>query len=311
MIVKCPKCGAKYRLDPAKFAGKTAPKIKCKHCGEIFEVFANVLDWEGATPPAGAQQEKPQAPSSQPSAQSVTGNVIIATGNSDFAQMVKSTLEGIGLKTETITDGVEALYKILNEQPNLAVVDVELPRLYGFEVTELVRRNDPKKNIKLILIGSIYNKEAYKRSPEYLYGADHYIDRHTVGEKLPELVRELLPSSASAPAEQQPQPTAQASPKPAASEEFDISQLSPEDQEWVKKAQRKARLIAADIALYNEEAIKEGLKNGDVYERIAKDLKAGREHYEKTIPEHIRKLKDFLAEEIEKMLEQKRKELGL
>ncbi len=309
MIVKCPKCGAKYRLDPAKFAGKSAPKIKCKHCGEIFEVFSNVIDWEGATPP---EESKPSQPSTPTMQKSITGKAFIAAGNSDFANLVKKALSDTGVEAEIINDGVEALYRILNEKPTFAVVDVELPRLYGFEVTELVRRNDPSKAIKLILIGSIYNKEAYKRAPEYLYGADYYIDRHTIEEKLPEILKNLgTPTNAPSATPASGQQTAAPQQAPAPSGEFDISQLSPEDQEWVKKAQRKARLIAADIALYNEEAIKEGLINGDVYDRIAKDLTAGREHYEKTIPEHIRQMKDFLSEEIEKMLEQKKKELGL
>ena len=308
MIVQCPKCGAKYRLDPAKFTGKN-PKIKCKHCGEIFSVFDNVIDWEGAQPPTqvSGKTEAPKAPSTIS-----PGNAIVATPNEDLNKIVSEVLKTRGFRIKTIQDGVEALYSILNEKPKLAVVDVDLPRLYGFEVSELVRRNDPKKEIKIVLLGAIYNKDAYKRSPDYLYGADYYIDRHDVSAKLPEILDEAgetQPSKApQAAPEQQTSPETQ--PK-APTGEIDLSQLSPEDQEWVKKAQRKARLIAADIALYNEEAIKEGLIHGDVYERIAKDLTAGREHYEKTIPEHIRKLKDFLSEEIEKMLANKRKELGL
>ncbi len=308
MIVQCPKCGAKYRLDPAKFTGKN-PKIKCKHCGEIFAVFDNVIDWEGAQPPSqiSGKSEAPKAPSI-----TSPGSAIVATPNEDLNKIVSEVLKAKGFQIKTIQDGVEALYSILNEKPKLVVVDVDLPRLYGFEVSELVRRNDPKKEIKIVLLGAIYNKDAYKRSPDYLYGADYYIDRHDVSTKLPEILGEAeqaQPSKAAqAVPEQQISPETQ--PK-APTDEIDLSQLSPEDQEWVKKAQRKARLIAADIALYNEEAIKEGLIHGDVYERIAKDLTAGREHYEKTIPEHIRKLKDFLSEEIEKMLENKRKELGL
>ncbi len=301
MIVKCPKCGAKYRLDPKKFSGKS-PKIKCKHCGEIFPVYENVVDWEGATPPSEGKKETPP-PSGK-------ANAIIATANSELAGVIEKILKSAGISPQIIRDGIEALYRITNQNPSIAIIDVDLPRLYGFEVSELVRRNDPQKNIKIILIGSIYNKDAYKRSPEYLYGADHYIDRHTIEEELPGIINQIAPSQegkVSAPSETVPEEK----PAPAEKKEIDLSSLSPEDQEWVKKAQRKARLIAADIALYNEDAIREGLIHGDVYERIAKDLKAGREHYEKTIPEHIRKLKDFLGEEIEKMLEAKRKEFGL
>ena len=46
-----------------------------------------------------------------------------------------------------------------------------------------------------------------------------------------------------------------------------------------KLAFRLARAIISDIALYNPEKVKEGIKNDSVFELLAEELKEGREHF--------------------------------
>ncbi len=46
-----------------------------------------------------------------------------------------------------------------------------------------------------------------------------------------------------------------------------------------KLAFRLARAIVSDIALYNPEKVKEGIKNDSVFEVLAEDLEEGREHF--------------------------------
>ncbi len=38
MIIQCPNCLKKYKYDEKKFEGKKKKKIKCPHCGTIFEI---------------------------------------------------------------------------------------------------------------------------------------------------------------------------------------------------------------------------------------------------------------------------------
>jgi hypothetical protein len=46
-----------------------------------------------------------------------------------------------------------------------------------------------------------------------------------------------------------------------------------------EKAVRLARAIASDISLYNEEKIKEGIQNDNLFEALAAELDEGRELY--------------------------------
>jgi hypothetical protein len=42
---------------------------------------------------------------------------------------------------------------------------------------------------------------------------------------------------------------------------------------------RLARAIISDIALYNQDKVKEGIKNDNIFEILAEELKEGREHF--------------------------------
>lgn len=42
---------------------------------------------------------------------------------------------------------------------------------------------------------------------------------------------------------------------------------------------RLARAIVSDIALYNQEKVQEGIKNDNIFDLLAEELKEGREHF--------------------------------
>jgi hypothetical protein len=46
-----------------------------------------------------------------------------------------------------------------------------------------------------------------------------------------------------------------------------------------KLAFRLARAIVSDIALYNQEKVKEGIKNDSIFEVLTEELNEGREHF--------------------------------
>jgi predicted Zn finger-like uncharacterized protein len=79
-------------------------------------------------------------------------------------------------------------------------------------------------------------------------------------------------------------------------EECDIPRVDELDPEAVEKARRFARIIVSDIALYNQDAVAEGLKSGTFYELLKADVDEGRELYENRVPTAIRAKKDYYQE---------------
>ena len=85
-------------------------------------------------------------------------------------------------------------------------------------------------------------------------------------------------------------------------EECDIPRVDELDPEAVEKARRFARIIVSDIALYNQDAVAEGLKSGTFYELLKADVDEGRELYENRVPTAIRAKKDYYQEALDNFI---------
>ncbi len=350
MIVKCPQCEAKYKLDPAKLTS-AEPKIRCKKCSTVFKA---VEEKPAATPPPAApaasepppteRKEEVPAPAPTPapatpaptpvaSAPAATttaaGNAVVVVGHEseDVTSMVEDLLGEEGFTVVAVHDGIQALMEIEQRKPAVAILDVALPKMFGFEICEVIRRDDSLAGTRTVLIAAIYDKTRYKRSPASLYGADDYVEKHRIPEDIVEKIKALVGGSApagdsadageanqQAPAPAAPQPQAaapQAPAAPAAAPAFDESTLSPQEREDHEKAKRLARIIASDVALYNPDAMAEGLRNGNPMDALRSDIEEGRKLYIERVPAAVREKMDYLTQALEDLFEKKRKDLGI
>ena len=94
-----------------------------------------------------------------------------------------------------------------------------------------------------------------------------------------------------APVESEPQPGER-------TPEKDASEIAEEFEE----ALSFARLLVSEIKLYNEDSVKEGRKNGDLYSRLKEQIDLSREVYEARVSNEVRTEKDFFGEELVRIL---------
>ena len=79
------------------------------------------------------------------------------------------------------------------------------------------------------------------------------------------------------------------------------------DPAEIEKAKRFARIIVSDIALYNQEAVAEGIRSGTFYELLKDDITEGRSVYDQRVPESIRRTGDYLQEAFDDFIASKQK----
>jgi hypothetical protein len=86
----------------------------------------------------------------------------------------------------------------------------------------------------------------------------------------------------------------------------------PPDGDRRDEARRFARLLASEIKLYNEGAVREGRERGNLYFRLREDIERGRRLYEERVPADVRGGADYYYEELVQVLAEGRPEaLGL
>jgi CheY-like chemotaxis protein len=81
----------------------------------------------------------PVAPSALPSAQLGGKKILVVDDNPDSGEMLKALLEQIGYTVVTAADGPSALETAKAFQPDIALLDIGLPIMDGYEVGERLR----------------------------------------------------------------------------------------------------------------------------------------------------------------------------
>ena len=97
----------------------------------------------------------PQHSVSKPKKSASQKPVVLIIDDSVTVRKVTSRLlERNGYETQTANDGVDALEKLQTLTPDIMLLDIEMPRMDGFEVATQVRHNPRLKDVPIIMITS-------------------------------------------------------------------------------------------------------------------------------------------------------------
>jgi predicted Zn finger-like uncharacterized protein len=182
MIAGCPKCSARYRIDAGKL-GPDGARLRCTKCEAVFRVTPPPAAVDADQAQAAAPQVSPSVPPAP------TGPVVlVADPDVNTAKQTANALADWGFQPLLVHDGVEAVLTIQRSLPRVVVLDAALPKMFGFQICELIKRNEQLRTTHVVLVGAIHDEDRYRRAPSELYGADAYVERP----QLPDALRPLL-----------------------------------------------------------------------------------------------------------------------
>ena len=78
--------------------------------------------------------------------------VLVADDDDDIRQLVTFRLERAGYTVVEAADGEEALRVCSEARPDLAVLDVMMPKLTGYDVTRRIRQDEALSAMPVILL---------------------------------------------------------------------------------------------------------------------------------------------------------------
>ena len=116
--------------------------------------------------------------------------VLVADDDEDILQLVSFRLERAGYKVVTAADGQQALAAAREHQPDLAVLDVMMPGLNGYEVTRRLRADPATAAIPVILLTARVQEADVSRGFEA--GADDYLRKPFSPQELRSRVQAIL-----------------------------------------------------------------------------------------------------------------------
>jgi DNA-binding response OmpR family regulator len=78
--------------------------------------------------------------------------IVVADDEQDIVELVAIGLERAGYVVHRAGDGEEALTMIREHRPDVAILDVAMPKLDGFELTRQLRSDPETSEIKIMLL---------------------------------------------------------------------------------------------------------------------------------------------------------------
>jgi len=116
--------------------------------------------------------------------------VLVADDDPDILELISFGLERAGYETVSARDGAEALELAETRRPDVAVLDVMMPRLDGCEVTRKLRADEATSAMPILLLTALAEDSHAARG--LAAGADAYLKKPFSPRVLADRVREPL-----------------------------------------------------------------------------------------------------------------------
>jgi hypothetical protein len=232
MIVKCPNC--QVRLRSTKVDRSDSLLILCPGCQTRFRVLAK----------------------------KVLLQAFIAHEDQEVCQQLSERVSALGGVATVCRDTDAITAQLQDDQCCVLLLDVAFNGTFPFQLIDKINASDNYQH-KVVLLPSVYNRTAYKKRPDSLYGADAYLELHHIGDRLVPLLTDLFPSLA-----QKFKPVA---PVCTQGDERILHSGDVSGQ-----ADKLAKLLVADILLYHQDQLEQGLVSGQLEQLFSEQLAEGR-----------------------------------
>jgi len=124
--------------------------------------------------------------------------ILVVDDEPDSVEFVTAIISEIGdFSIISASDGISGLEKAKAELPDLIILDVMMPKKYGFEVFHDLRRDSKTENIPVIMLTGVVEKTGIKFSREDMgeflgKEPEDFIDKPVDPDRLQKTIKKVL-----------------------------------------------------------------------------------------------------------------------
>ena len=122
--------------------------------------------------------------------------ILVVDDEPDIVKLVTRLLEARGHRVGVARDGQEALDSAERERPDVIVLDLNLPKMDGFEVCQRLKSGEATRTIPVVMMTAAF-PSVEDATRGIGLGADEYVVKPFVREVLVHNVERLIPKRGS------------------------------------------------------------------------------------------------------------------
>jgi DNA-binding response OmpR family regulator len=116
--------------------------------------------------------------------------ILIAEDEPDIRELVAFTLRFAGYEVVTAVNGEEAVQVAVSERPDLALMDVRMPRMTGYDACRLMKADPILMHIPVVFLSAKGQESEIKAGLDA--GAEEYLLKPFAPDHLTQRVRAIL-----------------------------------------------------------------------------------------------------------------------
>ena len=116
--------------------------------------------------------------------------VLVVDDSPTIRKVVELTLKREQIRVLGAADGLSALAMVADEKPDLVLLDIMLPRMDGYQICQIIRRNRDYKKLPIIMLSG--KDGLFDRVRGRLAGSTEYITKPFDPNELVRVVRKHL-----------------------------------------------------------------------------------------------------------------------
>ena len=194
MEIQCPKCRTRYEVDDGKLS-QGSLRVECPACSYPLENIpkrCKPIDMKKTGSRPAASSSTPLSGATITAADSLPAKKILVVDDSPFfRQMILDILKPLRADFLVAANGTEALEIIKNQEPDVVLLDLNLPQKNGYEVIREVRSSSALKDTCLLAMSGVYHKEVDAVEAKKI-GANDFIKKSFTPEILQQFVKTWL-----------------------------------------------------------------------------------------------------------------------
>lgn len=117
--------------------------------------------------------------------------VLLVEDDPFLTEIYSKKLKDEGFDVYIASEGIEALRKLDQIIPDLVLLDIVLPKIDGWKILEIMRKEKKFKDVKVVVLSNLFEKTDLERGAKY--GVTQYLIKaeHTPNEVI-EIIKEIL-----------------------------------------------------------------------------------------------------------------------
>ncbi len=116
--------------------------------------------------------------------------VLIVDDNPQNVELLAAFLESLPVRLVTASDGIEALRKVQEENPDLILLDIMMPHMSGFQVCQRLKSDPKTRDIQILMVTALNELGDIERATEC--GTDDFVSKPVNKFELHTRVKSLL-----------------------------------------------------------------------------------------------------------------------